>query len=245
MPGRGRSAKTKMQGGWVMAVTGAERGSPVRKVLVRSSFAELWSYACQKGLLAVTVDIPIGLPTRKGRRADKEARECLKGPPSRASSVFPAPPFKSLEACTYEEARELARRSTDKGLTRQTYALIPKIKDVRRALCPDALDPSSRPRAAEVHPEVSFRAMAGKPMSFHKSLQAGVAERLALLERRFPNVLDKAVRTMAPGPPHPGLDDVLDALAAAWTARRLIQKEAKRLGGCEKDPEGYPMEIWV
>ena len=101
------------------------------------------------------------------------------------------------------------------------------------------------PQAAEVHPEVSFRDMAGRPMSFHKSLQAGVAERLVLLRCHFPNIVDSTVRTRVCGPPHPGLDDVLDAVAAAWTARRLIHGKATPLGGCEKDPEGYPMNIWV
>jgi len=209
------------------------------------SFADLWSDAHKRGLRAVAVDIPIGLPTTEGRCADKEARQCLKGPPSRASSVFPAPPFPSLDATYYKEAGELARRSAGKGLTRQAFALFPKIREVRDALKPVDLDPGSCPWAAEVHPEVSFRVMAGNPMSFHKSLQAGVAERLALLERHFPDIVDAAVRTQRTGPPHPGLDDVLDAVAAAWTARRLIQGKAVRLGGCEEDPCGYPMNIWA
>ena len=85
-----------------------------------------------------------------------------------------------------QEAGELARRSTGKGLTRQAFALFPKIKEVRSALKPDAFDPGAHPLAAEVHPEVSFAVMADQPMSFHKSLQAGVAERLALLECHFP-----------------------------------------------------------
>ncbi len=138
-------------------------------------------------------------------------------------------------------------------MTRQTHALFPKIKDVRCALKPDAFDTRDRPRAAEVHPEVSFRVMAGNPMSFHKSLQAGVAERLALLECDFPNTVDMALRTgitccAAEGLSEeltPGLDDMPDAVAAAWTARRLIQGKAQRLGGSEKDPDGYPRNIWA
>ena len=253
VPGRGRSTKGKMPGGWVMVVTGAVAGSRVEEVVVKGSFSDLWAHACEGGLLAVTVDIPIGLPAGQGRTADKDARQCLKGPPNRSSSVFPSPPFNSIKASTYEDAQRLARRSTGKGMTRQTYALLPKIQDVRCAVKPDAFDPRSRPRAAEVHPEVSFRAMACRPMCFHKSFQAGVAERLALLECHFPNLADVALRTGITGCASvgnsevltPGLDDVLDAAAAAWTARRLIQGKAKRLGGREKDPDGYPMNIWA
>ena len=242
-----------MRGGWVIAVTGVAPESSL-DVLVFQSFSDLWSQAREKGLMAVTVDIPIGLPDRYGRAADREAREQLKssekGRRGRASSVFPAPPLRSLDVDiddedAYQVAGELARRSADKGLTRQAFALFPKIKEVRSALEPDDFECGAVPRAAEVHPEVSFRFMGNRPMSFHKSLQAGIAERLALLECHFPEVVHEAVRTKRTGPPHPGLDDVLDAVAAAWTARRLIQREAIRLGGCEKDGAGYPMNIWA
>lgn len=148
-------------------------------------------------------------------------------------------------ACAYKVAGALARRSTGKGLTRQAFALLPKIREVRDALKPSDFGADAQLRAAEVHPEASFAVMAGRPMSFHKSLQAGVAERLALLERHFPDIVDVAVRTKRTGPPHPGPDDVLDAVAAAWTARRLLQGKAKRLGGCEMDSDGYPMNIWA
>ncbi|MDE0232406.1 MAG: DUF429 domain-containing protein [bacterium] len=253
VPGRGRSARGKMSGGWVMVVAGVVPGSRVEEVVVKGSFADLWAHACKAGLLAVTVDIPIGLPATEGRTADRDARHCLKGPPSRSSSVFPTPPLSSINASTYEDAQKLARRSTGKGISRQTYALFPKIRDVRCAVQPDAFDPRSRPRVAEVHPEVSFQAMACQPMCFHKRFQAGVAERLALLECDFPNLADVALRTRITGRDAaglgetltPGLDDVLDAVAAAWTARRLIQGRAKRLGGSERDPDGYPMNIWA
>ena len=248
VPRRGRSTKGK-PGGWVMAVSGVVPGSPVEEVSVWCSFADLWSHAREIGLLAVTVDIPIGLPVKEGRAADRKARGMLKslekGKQGRTSSVFPTPPLSTLGACTYQEAGQLARLATGKGLTRQTYALFPKIREVRCALGRDDFDSAAVPRAAEVHPEVSCRVMADRPMSFHKSLQAGVAERLALLECHFPNIVDAAVRTLRTGPPHPGLDDVLDAVAAAWTARRMIHGLAKRLGGCEKDPDGYPMNIWA
>ena len=110
---------------------------------------------------------------------------------------------------------------------------------------PGAFAAGARTRAAEVHPEVSFASMVGHPMSFHKTRQAGVAERLTLLKCHFPNIVEAAVATEITGPPTPGLDDVLDAVAAAWTARRLVSGDAQPLGGCERDKTCYPMNIWV
>ncbi len=122
---------------------------------------------------------------------------------------------------------------------------MPKIVDVRSATTPEDFDLRARPRAAEVHPEVSFCALAGRPMVFGKKLGPGVAERVALLEERFPNFWEAALR-MTPGArPLPGFDDMLDAAAAAWSARRLVSGEAIRLGGHQCDTEGYPMNIWM
>ena len=172
-------------GGWVMAVTGASPGDPVEGIHVWSSFGELWAHAQQWGLGAVAVDIPIGLPGEDGRTCDREARARLKGNPGRTSSVFPAPPYCVTEARNWEEASRLARDRTGKGLTRQSFALLPKIRDVRCAVESCNLNRSVLPWLVEVHPEVSFREMAGVPMRFHKSLQAGIAERLAVLQLDF------------------------------------------------------------
>lgn len=239
-----------VRGGWVMAVIGVEPRSQVC-ISVWRSFADLWSRAHERGLRVVGVDIPIGLPDTTVRTADGEAPALLK--PGRTSSVFNAPPLCTLEADKYEDALKRSRDQTGRGLSRQSYALRLKIKEVRDVLEAKDLLSGACPQAAEVHPEVSFRVMADQPMSFHKSRQAGVAERLVLLRRHFPNIVDAAVWTGiagCAGEGHdkkltPGLDDVLDAVAAAWTARRLIQREATKLGGCEKDPDGYPMNIWA
>lgn len=234
-----------VRGGWVMAIAGAWEGSPVEEILVRRSFRDLWCYAHRKGLAAVAVDIPIGLPCGGDRVCDGEARDRLRGPPNRASSVFNAPPLCAIDAGNFEKAVKSARKCADKGVSKQSYALFPKIKEVRKVLQPQNLVEGAQPRAAEAHPEVSFQAMAGKPMRYHKSRQAGVAERLAYLQLHFSNIVDVAVRTQTTGPPDPGLDDVLDAVAAAWTARRAVSGTAVPLGGLATDRTGLPMTIWA
>ena len=254
VPESSRSRKAEPKGGWVMVVAGAEPGSPIEDVLVERSFAGIWSHACDRELLVVAVDIPIGLSRKAGRKADDAARCELKAPRRGqsvpTSSVYPAPPLCALEASSFEDAQARAWAESRSGITQQAFFLCPKIKDVRGSVDKESCAEDARPRLAEAHPEVSFREMAGWPMRFHKSFQAGAAERLALLAEHFFNIVDSAVLSPVPSIPEPdalcpGLDDVLDAAAAAWTARRLAMRRAEPLGGRLTDDEGYPMTIWV
>ena len=82
-------------------------------------------------------------------------------------------------------------------------------------------------------------------MSVGKRYQAGLVERLEALTGVFPNIVEAAVLTPVPGPPHASLDDLLDAAAAAWTCRRVYSGEARCLGEGEVDETGYPMNLWV
>ncbi|MDE0494967.1 MAG: DUF429 domain-containing protein [Acidimicrobiaceae bacterium] len=98
--------------------------------------------------------------------------------------------------------------------------------------------------AVEVHPEVSFAKLAGEPIPVSKHKQSGVARRLEVLQTVFPNIED-AMTAPVVGRPRPGRDDRLDAAAAAWTARQLVNGDADCLGAGEEDATGYPMNIWV
>ena len=245
-------------GGWVMAVTGAEDGSPVEFSLW-DSFAELWAEARLRPLAAVGIDMPIGLPNTSVRSADLAARRLL-GP--RRSSLFWSPPAAALGASDYDEANRASREHLDMGLSKQAYNLLPKIREVRSVLVPADVSDLATPRAVEVHPELSFAVMAGAlrsssgknsmpsvPLTHPKRHQAGVAERLTLLGACFKGITESAVLRPLAGPPHPGLDDLLDAAAAAWTARRIAAGNAVHLGASDGlapvDDAGYPLTIVV
>lgn len=218
------------------AVTTTEPGSPVAFSL-RPSFADVWAEARSQGFVAVGIDMPIGLPGQERRRSDIEARELL-GP--RRSSLFWTPPLCVLNAADHAEANRLSRAETSRGLSIQSFHLLPKVREVRAVLAPEDLSPRARPQAAEVHPETSFAVLASQPMSASKHQPPGQAERLAALAPEFDN-LDRA-------PPLLGgatLDDLLDAAAAAWTARRMAAGTATVLGEGEIDPTGFPMAIWA
>ena len=96
-----------------------------------------------------------------------------------------------------------------------------------------------------MHPESSFVRLGGAPMASSKHKLAGLQERSAALAGVFPNIAEAALLAPLPGPSEPGLDDLLDAAAAAWTARRIVSGHAECLGAGEHDETGYPMHIWV
>ena len=88
----------------------------------------------------VRVDIPIGLPeSRGGRDADRCARKLLGHP--RGSSVFPTPTRQTVERAAqapqdYTAAAAKERKTAGKGLSRQTFAIAPKIAEVDKCWQP-------------------------------------------------------------------------------------------------------------
>ncbi len=189
----------------------------------------------------VFVDIPIGLPDGpEGRHCDREARGRLRAP--RASSVFPVPVRKALSAATYEEASRINREASGKGLTRQTFAILPKIGEVDSLL---RRSEKARRIVREVHPEICFWALAGgSPMGHSKKKGAGFDERLALLKGFHPSVCGDFVQIRAEFRCWDlADDDILDAMAAAITASAdpgALQTLPKHR---TTDSGGLPMEM--
>jgi predicted RNase H-like nuclease len=177
----------------------------------------------------IAVDIPIGLPVAPPRAADSAARHFIG---ARSSSVFPTPPRDVLEAETYQDALRLSRKRYGIGLTAQSYALRRRILETDNVARSD-------PRLIEIHPEVTFRALAGRPLAFSKKSWNGHAERRRLLSSvglSLPDRLPDAVGTVPS-------DDVLDATAGAWTAARYAAGEARTLP--EETPlPGFGEVIW-
>jgi predicted RNase H-like nuclease len=217
--------------GWVVVTTGLDRGAP-GTVEVVTEIEPVVARVRRGELAALGIDMPIGLPADGVRLADVEARALL-GP--RRSSLFPTPPAAVLEARDYADALVRCRAATGRGLSRQAFNLVPKMREVAAAL-----DASLQPAVAEVHPETSFCVLAGAPCAHPKRTAEGVAERAARLRPCFAN-LDAA---LANRPTRAKADDVLDAFAAAWTARRMASGMATWLGDAgARDPRGYRLTI--
>ena len=211
--------------GWVAVVV--EDGAFVEA----QPFSTIAELASQRPDVAVIgVDIPIGLPDSGRRVADIEARE-LVGP--RRSSVFFTHPQAVIEAETYAEAREIAKQRFGAGISAQAYALRSKILEV------DAIAQSDN-RIIEVHPEVSFRELAGTHLLHSKRTWNGQMERRQLLadaEITLPGHLTEAGDTP--------VDDVLDAAVCAWTAARYLAGSAQSMPDPpETNDAGRQMAIW-
>src|SRR5262245_14390600 len=123
----------------------------------------------------ILVDVPTGLPGAAApvRECDTLARALLG---ARRSSVFPVPCRAAAHAATVEEARALNRATLGRSLAAQTWNICAKIAEVDALLLTRPALP-----VRELHPELCFRALAGRPMSHGKKTRAGAEERLAVL----------------------------------------------------------------
>jgi predicted RNase H-like nuclease len=215
------------RGGWIV-VTVPLHGGPanVSRVAGLDSVIERVRHG---DVRAVGIDMPIGLPATQPRTSDRALRAHL-GP--RRSTVFPTPPRVVLDATDYRDALARARRATGVGLSKQAWNLMDKI----RAL--DALmTPELQPRVSEAHPESSFAELNGAPLASRKATAAGRAERRALLLPFFPDIDEHTATWTAL------TADVLDAFAAAWTARRIALGTARWFGDDSRDERGLQMRV--
>jgi len=212
--------------------------------LVAPTVAELVARAehGRPPLAVVGLDIPIGLHDDAPRAADLAARRVL-GP--RASSVFATPVRAALEAPDHAEAVRVSRAAIGAGVSVQAYGLRHRVLEVDTWVRSAASDGSQGPggrRVVEVHPEVSFAAMdAGRPLAARKKSWAGAVRRRSLLAAHgvvLPDELGEAGAA--------AVDDVLDAAAVAWTARRVARGEARSLPDPpERTPDGWDAAIWT
>ena len=132
-----------------------------------------------------------------------------------------------FDADSYADAVEKCHELGIGGISQQAWALRHKIAEVAACL-PDF-------RVHEVHPEVSFAAMSGGFLAHGKRTWNGHQERRRILAAGGIELsMDLGDLGRA------GVDDVLDAAAAAWTASRIAGGVAKWLPA---DATGDP-RIW-
>jgi len=208
-------------GGWVVARV----GPGAVKWTVCSDAAEV--LVATAGCAAVGVDIPLGLPSGAARRAcdDLTARRLGRA----RSSVFPAPPREVLAAGTYAEACAVSQRLSGRRISLQSFHIGGKILEW------DAVELPAQ--VVEVHPELALRALAPETTFAPKKSARGAGQRIAALTRW----VDPAL-ALADLPAGARLDDVLDALAASWSAARWSRGKAEIIGE-ETDDRGRPMRV--
>jgi predicted RNase H-like nuclease len=219
--------------GWVVVVREPGGGPPEVRIETR-----LDAVLTDPSFWFVAIDIPIGLLVAAvpgGRECERLARQYLA---FRGSSVFSAPVRACLDASCHAEASERSRLSSphEIRISAQCWGITPKIREVDQLMTP-----ALQARVVEVHPEVSFAAMNGdKPLARGKKTPEGRGERAALLAQHWGfDVVPLALERRSGAKP----DDVLDAMAAAWTAERVVRGAEQRFSAAATDGRGLRMEI--
>ncbi len=205
--------------------SGSAAAGRIRVAAVRAH-ASLAGILEGDGANVVGIDMPLGLLESGWREADRAARTLL-GP--RRSSVFAIPPREVWAQASYQAANQRCRELTGQGLAIQAWGLRAKLleADRYRLTCGH--------RLFEVHPELSFGAMAGAPLVHSKHTAAGRELRRELLVQ---------VGIVIPPVPQAPITDTLDAAAVAWSAWRITTGQAVVISGRpQRDGQGREIAI--
>jgi predicted RNase H-like nuclease len=175
----------------------------------------------------VAVDMPIELEVSATRACEDLARPLLG---SRRSSLFQSPSLGALDFADddYPGANAWSKATTGRGISKQAWFLVPKIREVR------ALARSCEVPVYECMPELSFRAMLGEPLPHPKASWSGQALRIRLLREHSIQLPEDPGSAGCVAP-----DDLIDAAAVAWSARRIATGEAESV-----PPDGGAAAIW-
>lgn len=182
---------------------------------------------------AVAIDMPISLVEQGTREAEAQVRAALG---ASARSVFTSPTRSAAQAESQREATEINRAHGGPGISAQAFGLFASIRELR-----DALAGPTFAHWWETHPETTFALMNdGQPLA-SKRTALGTGQRLAQLRAH----LGLTERVLLDAPVKVPTDDVLDAIAAAWSAERISTGTATVFGPVERDDEGHAMGIRV
>jgi predicted RNase H-like nuclease len=220
-------------GGWI-AVRWAET---LTHHLCRS-FAEILSLDAA----VIAVDMPIGFPQTSGRAAERDVRSRLG---DRQSSVFSVPARPAVMCADYRDA---CAANLLHSIRRRKSRSRSSTSSPKCARSTPLMTPELQSRVFEVHPELAFWAMNGEAaLALPKKVKGsphppGLDLRRGLLAASgFPL---EALPTTSYKRSDVGADDLLDACACAWSARRILNRTSIRFPADPPlDAKGLRMEI--
>lgn len=191
---------------------------------VAGNFADVVDNIPSYAVIAVAA--PIGLHphwTEHGRRCDVEARHLLGFP--RLGAIASPPGRLDLRGSGPVKIDAVSRRYM-----------------TRIAELDEEMQPYRQRSVYSVHPELSFYQInSDQPLSYAKESVRGMRERTELVTKR----MQGADRILAEEIEGATASQLLDAVAALWTARRIKAKAATRIPmDPEWDDEGLRVE-WV
>ena len=229
--------------GWIVAFAGD--GDDDVRVRMMATFADIFAAPEQPRIVAV--DMPIGLPAHigpQGRGPERAVRPLLG---DRQSSVFAVPSRSAVYAPDFAAACRLALETSNppKKVSKQFFMIAPKIREVDATLRDK---PELAGRVFEVHPEVAFWRLNGdRALPEPKKVKGrpygpGLALRRDLLAGHG----FSRSATEQDAPAGAAADDLLDALACAAIARRILAGTAVPFPDPPlRDDFGLPVAIWA
>ena len=214
--------------GWVAVRLAADDATSFS---VARDFASL----AAPGDVLTYIDIPIGLPESGERGCDRAARKVLKGAAARVFLGLRRPLLAHLG--DYRAANQWAK-ADGKGLSRQAFAILPKIAEIDRAMT------RARQRMVrESHPELVFcRFNRGVPLA-SKHTEEGLRQRRNIVAGHGIEDIDCWLGELRGTGAKP--DDLLDAAILAVAARGATRGPAWRVKCPEaRDARALRMDIW-
>ncbi len=220
-------------GGWIAVRWAAEPSHHLCR-----SFADVLALDAE----VIAVDMPIGFPETSGRAVEREVRPKLG---ARQSSVFSVPARAAVMCADYREACgvNLLHSNPPKKISKQIFHIFPKMREIDQLISPEL-----QTRVFEVHPELAFWAMNGeRSLALPKKVKSRAHGPGLDLRRELLTNSGFPLQALPPSPYRlgdVGADDLLDACAASWSARRIRDGTAMRFPpDPPRDTRGLRMEI--
>jgi len=205
------------KGGWIAAVY--DHGDlRIEKYNVIDAIIE--RYPLFEGFL---IDMVIGLPSNDAHiRPDTFARSLI---PRRTSTIFAVPSRQAVYKNSEAEQIEANKKALGKGLSKQTVAIISKIRELDSFL-------NSKPQYKNVikesHPEVCFARLNGNVLMTKKAQFDGMNERIYIL-KKYILELDGSIILTKAKELKCNADDIVDAICLAVTANLNYQGKGETI----------------
>jgi predicted RNase H-like nuclease len=152
--------------------------------------------------------------------------------------VFTPPCRAALAAPDYPAANAAQRAMTGKGLSKQSWMIAPKMREIDAVMTP-----ALQSRVREGHPELALTIASGAPMTAHKTKLHGLFERMRILHDF--GLDPAALTTDLPAGIDAAADDLIDACILVHVAARCLRSKAERLPDAPAtDARGLVMEMW-
>ena len=165
----------------------------------------------------ILIDMPIGLPENTyDIRPETEGRKILS---SRSSCIFTVPCRQAVYEEDYYKANEINRNILGKGLSKQSFSISSKIKEIDEFLNNAS---EFKNRLLESHPEICFAMLnfdgrMAMPIFENKKTEEGMERRLEVLSRYYEKT-DEIREVLYSDDKLKGIkDDIIDALCLSIT----------------------------